>query len=252
MPHDRPHLPERIPTRARSGSPTAAAALRALHRSADPQRARFARSYFKTGPGQYGHGDRFLGLRVPQVRALARTYRELPLPEVRRLLASEWHEARLLALLILVVLYQRGDAAQRECIFRFYLRNTARINNWDLVDSSASYICGPHLTTTERAMLRALARSSNVWERRIAVLATFHAVGHGDFGPGLRVARMLLDDPHDLIHKAVGWMLREIGKRDQDVEERFLRAHSHRMPRTMLRYAIERFPEPLRRRYLQT
>jgi 3-methyladenine DNA glycosylase AlkD len=182
---------------------------------------------------------------------LSREYDTLRLSEVRRLLSSEWHEARLLALLILVRQYRDGGAAERDRIFRFYLRNSRRINNWDLVDSSAPYICGPHLLTTERATLLALARSSNLWERRIAVLATFHGIGQRNFSPGLRVARILLDDPHDLIHKAVGWMLREIGKRDQEAEERFLRAYAHRMPRTMLRYAIERFPEPLRQRYLR-
>jgi 3-methyladenine DNA glycosylase AlkD len=169
---------------------------------------------------------------------------------VRALLASEWHEARLLALFILVRRHERASAAERHRIFRLYLRSTARINNWDLVDSSAPQIAGPHLLGAERALLPKLARSPRLWERRIAMMATFHGIKQGRYGPALRIARLLIADPHDLIHKAVGWMLREIGKRDQAVAERFLRAHAADMPRTALRYAIERFTPADRRRYL--
>ena len=230
---------------------TAAAALRALKRAADPGRAAVLQRFFKTGSGEYGEGDRFLGLRVPAVRTLVQAYEELPLPEIRLLLASDWHEARLLALLILVRQHERGSARERMRIFRFYLRSTARINNWDLVDCSAPHIAGPHLLGPDRTRLMSLARSPVLWERRIATLATFHGIRQGEYAPALHVARLLVGDPHDLIHKAVGWMLREIGSRDRAVEEEFLRAHAHRMPRTMLRYATERFPERLRRRYLR-
>lgn len=166
------------------------------------------------------------------------------------MLESPWHEERLLALLILVGQYQRGDRRHRAAIYRTYLRKRRRINNWDLVDCSAEHIVGAHLRGADRRILKRLAKSSSVWDRRIAILATFHYIKAGEFKTTLAIARMLLNDPHDLIHKAVGWMLREIGKRDQQVEEEFLRVHAARMPRTMLRYAIERFPEKLRRRHL--
>jgi 3-methyladenine DNA glycosylase AlkD len=223
----------------------------ALKDAADPERAVLLQSYFKTGPGEYGAGDRFLGLRVPQIRALVKRFRDLPLAQTEELLHSGLHEERLLALLLLVQAYQAGDAAQRQCIYELYLANTRWINNWDLVDSSAEYIVGAHLQERDRAPLWALAQSAALWERRIAVLATFHFLRNREFSPTLRVARMLLNDREDLIHKAVGWMLREIGKRDVTVLEAFLEQHRHRMPRTMLRYAIERFPEAKRRRYLE-
>jgi 3-methyladenine DNA glycosylase AlkD len=171
------------------------------------------------------------------------------LRDVEALLQSPWHEARLLALLILVRQYTRMSNA-RGAIYRLYLRNTHRVNNWDLVDLSAGQIVGAHLAERDRATLHLLARSRSLWERRIAIIATGIYIRRGEFGPTLRIARLLLEDPHDLIHKAVGWMLREVGKRDREAEEAFLRRYAHRMPRTMLRYAIERFPERLRRRYL--
>ena len=214
------------------------------------QRAESNKWFFKTGAGEYGEGDRFLGVSVPQLRMLARTYAGLPLADVIRLLRSAWHEERLLALLILVGQYARGDETARGSIHRAYLRNTRFINNWDLVDSSAAQIVGAHLETRDRRLLRRLARSTSVWERRIATIATYHYIRRGDFADALVIAALLRGDEHDLIHKAVGWMLREIGKRDRRVEERFLRKHARRMPRTMLRYAIEKFPEPLRRKYL--
>jgi 3-methyladenine DNA glycosylase AlkD len=185
------------------------------------------------------------------LRKLAREYGSLPLPETVSLLRSEIHEARLLALLMLVSAYGRANAAEQEEIFRLYLENTRFINNWDLVDSSAPYIVGPHLSGRSREALRALAESSLLWERRIAVLATFCYIKEGDFSESLHIAGALLRDPEDLIHKAIGWMLREIGRKDQAAEEGFLKKHYRDMPRTMLRYAIERFPEDLRRQYLK-
>ena len=217
---------------------------------ANPARAAVVSRFFKTAPGQYGAGDRFLGIAVPVLRKLAVKYQGVSLRVLTRLLNSDWHEERLLALLILVRQYGRADAAGREAIYRLYMSHTARINNWDLVDCSAEHIVGAHLRDGQRARLLHLALSKNLWERRIAMLATFHYVKRGEFGETLRIARILRDDPHDLIHKAVGWMLREVGKRRRDVEEGFLRQHATRMPRTMLRYAIERFPERLRQRYL--
>jgi 3-methyladenine DNA glycosylase AlkD len=217
---------------------------------AHSSRAAFAARFFKTGPGDYGTGDRFLGIRVPVLRKLAVQHQALPLRGLASLLKSSWHEERLLALFILVRQYAGAGPAQREAIYRLYLSHTGRINNWDLVDCSAEHIVGAHLRDRRRTRLVRLAKSRVLWERRIAIMATFHYIRRGEFTDTLRVARLLRDDPHDLIHKAVGWMLREVGKRNRAVELAFLRRHADRMPRTMLRYAIERFPARLRRRYL--
>ncbi len=224
---------------------------RELAELGDPEIAAFLARFFKTGPGEYGEGDRFLGIRVPVLRRLARKHQSLGLPDCRVLLTSSYHEARLLGLLILVRAYDRGDEAKREEIYRLYLDHLPYVNNWDLVDSSAEHIVGRHLRNRDRWILYDLARSSSVWERRIAIMATFHYVKAGSFDETLRIADLLLTDPHDLIHKAVGWMLREVGKRDRAVAEAFLRPRYKRMPRTMLRYAIEKYPEPLRQRYLR-
>ncbi len=218
---------------------------------ADPARARVLQSFFKTGPGQYAAGDVFIGITVPDLRRLARRHAELPLAPARRLLAARTHEARLLALLILIGRFQRGTPAERQRIYRLYLASVAHINNWDLVDLSAPHIVGAHLQDRDRAPIHALAGARSLWARRIAMLATFHFIKRHDFADALAVAARLLAAPEDLLHKAVGWMLREIGKRDLAVEETFLRAHYRRMPRTMLRYAIERFPEPRRQAYLR-
>jgi 3-methyladenine DNA glycosylase AlkD len=226
--------------------------VRATLRSvAEPSRAAGAQRFFKTGPGEYGEGDKFLGVTVPDLRRLTREFQDLPLRDVRRLLTSEWHEERALALLIMVRQYERGDQKTRDAIYDAYLRSTRHINNWDLVDCSAAQIVGAQLGSKNRAPLRQLARSSALWERRIAIIATFHFIRRGEFDDTLSIAEMLLTDRQDLIHKAVGWMLREVGSRDRSVEERFLDAHAPVMPRTMLRYAIEKFPEPLRRRYMK-
>jgi 3-methyladenine DNA glycosylase AlkD len=223
---------------------------RDLRKVARPDRADSHTSFFKTGHGEYGAGDRFLGVTVPQLRTIAREYRDMPLKYVVKLLQSPWHEERLLALLIMVGQYARADTSTRRTIHQMYLRNTKSINNWDLVDSSAAQIVGAHLESRDRRVLRRLARSKLMWERRIAMIATYHYIRRRDFKDALTVAGLLRRDEHDLIHKAVGWMLREIGNRDRGAEERFLRKHARTMPRTMLRYAIEKFPQPLRRKYM--
>jgi 3-methyladenine DNA glycosylase AlkD len=218
---------------------------------ASPERAKTNRWFFKTGPGQYGEGDRFLGVSLPALRQLARQYERLSRRDVVQLMKSPWHEERLLALLILIRQYAHRDERGRQAIHQLYLRHRRWINNWDLVDVSASQLVGAHLAGGDRRLLRRLARSRSLWERRIAMIATYHYIRRNDFADALVIAGLLVDDMHDLIHKAVGWMLREVGKRDRHVEERFLRKHAARMPRTMLRYAVERFPERLRVRYLE-
>ncbi len=217
----------------------------------DTERAQAAQRFFKTAPGQYGAGDVFVGLPVPQIRRLVKEYRALPLSEAVRLLQSSIHEARLLALFVLVRAYAQCDASLREQIYDLYLQNTRFINNWDLVDASAEHIVGCHLRGCSKSPLHSLATSKLLWDRRISIMATFHFIKNGEFAETLRIADLLLQDPEDLIHKAVGWMLREVGKRDPRTEEDFLKERYGRMPRTMLRYAIERFPEELRQRYLR-
>jgi len=217
----------------------------------DPQRAAVLQRFFKTGAGEYGEGDIFVGIRAPEIRKLAKECRGLSLSGAVKLLQSVIHEARALALLIMIHSYAKGEASLQEKIYKLYLQNTRFINNWDLVDISAEHIVGSHLRYKSKAPIRALAASDLLWERRIAVMATFHYIKHGEFAETLHVAGMLLNDAEDLIHKAVGWMLREIGKRNPTAEEAFLNTHYKLMPRTMLRYAIEKFPEDLRQRYLK-
>jgi 3-methyladenine DNA glycosylase AlkD len=238
--------------RKRSVSPRTLADLRKeLYALADPADAKFLQGFFKTAPGQYGAGDKFLGLRVPDLRRFVREYPELEDSQALEMLTSPWHEERLLALLFLVDRYRRGDDAARNRIHRAYLANTRYINNWDLVDASAHYVVGQHLNAGNIRLLERLARSNDVWERRIAIVATFHFIRADEFRPTLKIAKQLVRDQHDLIHKAVGWMLREVGKRDRRVLDAFLLKYHRTMPRTMLRYAIERHPERLRRQYLR-
>jgi 3-methyladenine DNA glycosylase AlkD len=228
---------------------TLRARLRAL---ANPDIAAHSRRFFKTAPGEYGHRDRFLGIRVPTLRAVAREARGAPLKIKLALLRSPYHEERLVALLLLVYAFARGDAAQRESIYAAYLAHVPKhVNNWDLVDCSAHEIVGAHLEQRDRGVLYDLARAPHLWSRRVAILATLWFIRRRTFDDTLAVAEILLDDREDLIHKAVGWMLREVGNRDRAALERFLRRHYRRMPRTMLRYAIEKFPEPLRGKYLR-
>lgn len=235
-----------------SGTITLAGLRQRLHRLASPADAKFLQRYFKTAPGEYGAGDKFIGIRVPVLRKLAREFRVLPPLAAAKLLQSPIHEERLLALLILTDAYERADESGRAAIYRLYLKNLARVNNWDLVDCSAPRIVGRHLKERPRKILFRLARSKTLWRRRVAVLATFHFIRQDDFGDSLRLAELLLGDGHDLMHKAVGWMLREIGKCDVAELKRFLRNHAARMPRTMLRYAIEKLPERERQSYLQS
>lgn len=217
---------------------------------ADPADAIHLQRFFKTAPGEYGAGDKFLGLRVPALRRLVREYRELSDRHALEMLASSWHEERLLALMLLVDGYGRGDDSRRDSIHRAYLAHTRYINNWDLVDASAGFIIGQHLDPRQIGLLERLARSGDIWERRIAIVSTYHFIKQNEFGPTLKIAQLLLKDSHDLIHKAVGWMLREVGKRDRKAEDAFLKKHYRTMPRTMLRYAIERHPEKVRKQYL--
>ena len=214
---------------------------------ADPVIAEHSQRFFKTAPGQYGHGDIFLGIRVPALRALVKHHADLPRRDVLRLLRSAFHEERLFALLILVKQFTAADAPHQEAICTLYLDNTRYINNWDLVDLSAPNIVGAYLADKDKQPLYALAASDSLWERRIAMLATFHFIRQKQFADALAIARLLRDDKEDLIHKAVGWMLREIGKRNLDAEKEFLNKHAPKMPRTMLRYAIEKFPDPDRK-----
>ena len=223
---------------------------RELRRLGDPQRAGILQRFFKTGPGEYAEGDKFLGITVPQTRKLVRKYSHLTLNQVQTLFGSDYHEERLLAVLILVAQFKKADAELQQRIFRFYVKNKRYVNNWDLVDSSSPVIVGGFLRDKERTLLYNYAQSKNLWDRRIAIMATFTFIRVGDFSDSLALARILLRDSHDLIHKAVGWMLREIGKRDLTTEERFLDAHSSQMPRTMLRYAIEKFDKNKKQHYL--
>jgi 3-methyladenine DNA glycosylase AlkD len=223
-----------------------------LHAQASAERAAGARRFFKTGPGEYGEGDQFLGLTVPQVRAMLPKTDDLTEQDVLTLLRSKWHEERLLALLTLVRRFEkaRKDEVVRARVVKLYLANTAWINNWDLVDTSAPLILGVWLLTHERTVLAKLARSQSLWEQRIAVLATLAFIRAGEFADTLRLCERFLTHEHDLMHKACGWMLREAGKRDVAVLRTFLDQHAARMPRTMLRYAIEKLPEAERRKYL--
>jgi 3-methyladenine DNA glycosylase AlkD len=216
-----------------------------------PAQAKTSQWFFKTGAGDYGEGDRFLGIRAPVLRAMAREYTAVPPAIVRRLLRSPWHEERALAVLILGRQYDRGTESERAAIFRLYMSSLECINNWDIVDVSAPHIVGRHLGGKGRATLVRLARSKHLWSRRVAVVATQHDIRQGRFADILVLARLLLNDEHDLIHKAAGWMLREVGNRNVAVLESFLTKYAARMPRTMLRYAIEKLPPARRKHFMK-
>ena len=230
----------------------AAEVKKALGSRANPEKAAFYPRFFKTGKGEYGEGDRFVGVVVPDQRKIARSFRELPLAQVRILLASAYHEHRGTGLFILAEKVKRGDEATAESVFEFVLQHLDGINNWDLVDLAAPKLIGPRLIgrRDRMPMLDAFAADDDIWKRRIAVLATLAFIQQGDFRPTLKLCRRLLTDDHDLIHKATGWMLREIGNRDLASLLPFLDRHARRMPRTMLRYAIEKLPEGQRKSYL--
>jgi len=225
-----------------------------LKKLQDKNKAKILQRFFKTGKGEYGEGDIFLGIIVPKQREVAKKYVDTNLKDLQKLLSSKIHEYRLVALLILVQKYKSADAkalADKKEIVDFYFKNTKNINNWDLVDLSAPQIVGEYLLDKDRKILHKLSKSKNIWEKRIAVLATFMFIKNNQFEDSIMISEMLLNDKHDLIHKAVGWMLREIGKRDRQVEENFLMKYYKSMPRTMLRYAIEKFSEEKRKKYLK-
>lgn len=222
-----------------------------IKKLSSPQRAKSSAWFFKTGKGEYGEGDIFIGLTVPESRKLAQKYSHLSFKEIKKLLKSKFHEERLIALLILVHNFENSEAKTKEKIFKFYLKSTRYVNNWDLVDLSAHKIVGAYLIDKPKRILYKLASSKNLWEKRIAIISTAWFIKNGQFTDTLKISEILLKDDHDLIHKAVGWMLREVGKCDQKIEEKFLLKHYKDMPRTMLRYAIERFPEDKRLQYLR-
>jgi len=225
--------------------------LKKLRELSNSSIAAHSQRFFKTGKGEYGEGDRFLGIRVPIIRKLINEYRTISRKETLELLESPFHEARQLALLILVNRYSTSpDTTERNAIYGAYLGHTKFINNWDLVDCSAGQIVGAHLFSRDRNPIYRLARSGNLWERRIGIISTFYFIRRNDFSDTLAIAELLLHDQEDLIHKATGWMLREVGNRNRNAEEEFLEEHSHEMPRTMLRYAIEKFPGKKRLAYL--
>ena len=224
---------------------------RCLRGLADLQIAEQSRRFFKTGKGQYGEGDVFLGIRVPVIRMQAKKFSDTPLPDLQALLHSAYHEERLFALLLLVQKYSKANKQDQKIFYDFYLKNTKYINNWDLVDLSAPLIAGVYLLDKDKGPLYILARSKSLWERRIAIISTFFFIKKNEFADALALAEILLDDREDLMHKATGWMLREIGKRDIRVLKNFLQVHYPRIPRTTLRYAIEKFPKQERLKYLK-
>jgi 3-methyladenine DNA glycosylase AlkD len=223
-----------------------------LRKYANQAKAKILRSFFKTAPGEYGAGDSFLGVPVPRIREIIKEYKNLCLSDIGKLLNSSIHEERLSALLILVLQFHRADTShKKKKIYNFYLENTKYINNWDLVDLTAPHILGAYLADKDKRIIYALAKSKNMWERRIAVVSTFYFIRNNQFNDTLSIAKNLLSDKEDLIHKAAGWMLREVGKRNISILENFLRKYYNRMPRTMLRYAIERFGQAKRKAYLE-
>lgn len=230
-------------------SPAVSTILAELTQLTNPDKTQVLSQFFKTKPGEYAEGDQFLGITVPQIRTLARKHHQLALSNLQQLINHPYHEARMLALIILVNQSKQSPQPQ---FHQFYLNNLKHVNNWDLVDLSAEHLVGAYLKPTDLSLLIKLAQSPDLWERRISIIATFHFIKQGHPKPTLDIATLLLNDHHDLIHKAVGWMLREVGKRCSiEIEEQFLTKHYQQIPRTMLRYAIERFPEPRRQQYLQ-
>jgi len=217
----------------------------------DPKKAADSVRFYQTDKGGYGEGDQFLGIVVPKQRKISRKYKDLSLPELQELLDSQFHECRSVALMILVLQYRKGNPEKHQQIVDLYLKNSKKIDNWDLVDMSAPYILGDWFLDRDRNILYEYAKSENLWQKRIAMLSTYGFIRKNQYEDTIKIAEILLNDKHDLIHKAVGWMLREVGKRDQAEEEKFLKKYYREMPRTMLRYAIEKFPESIRQKYLK-
>ena len=229
---------------------TAQLALSELQQFVDPIKAEHSKRFFKSGKGEYGEGEIFLGINVPNQRIIAKKYAQMPLTEIEILLQNKYHEARLTAVMLLVYRINTCSDLELEPVVQLYLKNLEFVNNWDLVDSSCHQILGRFLEHKERDLLYDLAKSDNLWERRIAMITCFYFIRKNDFKDALAIAEVLLNDTQDLIHKAVGWMIREVGNRDLETEKQFLDKHFKKMPRTMLRYAIEKFEEPLRLHYL--
>lgn len=221
-----------------------------LKRHASEQKRVILQRFFKTGKGEYGEGDVFLGLTMGEQRQIAKKFQDLKIKDLQELLNSGIHEKRMVALLILIEKFKKSDEKIKREIFEFYLKNAKKVNNWDLVDLSAPHIAGSFLLNKPRDRIYKLAVSENLWEKRISIISTFTFIRNNEFEDAMKISEILLKDKHDLIHKAVGWMLREIGKKDQEILERFLKEHYKKMPRTMLRYSIERFEEGKRRKYL--
>jgi 3-methyladenine DNA glycosylase AlkD len=215
------------------------------------EKAEILQRFFKTGPGEYGEGDIFIGVKVPEIRQVAKEHVDISLKECGQFISSKIHEERILGLLILIQKFAKADETEKSIIYKFYMRNIKHINNWDLVDLSAPHIAGAYLLKRSKKDLYSLLKSKNLWERRIAIIATFYFIKQNQFSDTLALSEKLLADKEDLMRKAVGWMLREIGKRDLKTEEAFLKEHYKTMPRTMLRYAIEKFPEAKRQKYLK-
>lgn len=230
---------------------TANKLIQSLQVEQNADRANHSQRFFKTGKGEYAEGDVFLGITVPVLRSIAREFRQLDMQEVKQLLASPYHEARFCALVIMNTQFKAGGEVEQEAIYQLYIEQTDRINNWDLVDVSAARIVGAYLGQRDRGILYQLAKSADLWERRISIISTHYFIRQDDFKDTLKISEILVNDPHDLIHKAVGWMLREVGNRDRATEESFLARHYLTMPRTMLRYAIEKFPPERRQQYLK-
>jgi len=222
-----------------------------LHTLADKETANHSQRFFKTGKDEYGEGDEFLGIRVPVLRKIAKQHADISLPELETILSSKFHEARLLGIFCLIIIYQKGNDETQRSVFDWYVNNTKYINNWDIIDSSADKIVGHYLFHREKNILYQFADSNDLWQKRIAIMATYYFIKQNQFEDTLAIAKHLLNDDHDLIHKAVGWMLREIGNRNQNIEEQFLKRYYQAMPRTMLRYAIEKFDEDKRQNYLK-
>jgi len=222
-----------------------------VKKHANHEQSKILMRFFKTGKSEYGEGDEFIGIKVPISRCIAKQFKDLSLSEIQELLDSKAHEERLIGLFILVEQYRKADAEKMQAIYEFYLKNAKRVNNWDLVDLSAEKIIGAYLMDKDKRILFKLAKSKNLWERRIAIMSTFYFIKNSFYNTTFAISDMLLKDEHDLIHKAVGWMLREIGNRNLKVEEDYLKKHYKNMPRTMLRYAIEKFPEKRRQAYLK-
>jgi len=221
-----------------------------LRKKANPEKAKVLKGFYKTGPGQYAENDVFIGVVMPELRKLVKQFLHLSIKDIESLIHSPIHEERMLGLLLLVAKYKKGSDQEKHLIYRCYTKNLAYVNNWDLVDFTADHIIGEHLYQRSKIPLQQWAKSKNLWKRRVAILATFNYIKKSEFTDALQIADLLINDKEDLIHKAVGWMLREIGKRDIMVEENFLKSRYRKMPRTMLRYAIEHFPENKRKAYL--